>query len=75
MTKKLHLDIDALRISSFVVETGDKRIGTVHAHESVYQTFECPDLSVGCTNGESFNCTLECSRIGSCAQTICDNIH
>lgn len=39
--KKLALDLDALRVDSFVTQSGDERRGTVRAHDDTVETENC----------------------------------
>jgi hypothetical protein len=58
--KKLHLDVDALRVESFGTQPNPRVTGTVNAHQYLTEDTSCQDDT---TWAETANgCSNECSR-------------
>jgi hypothetical protein len=58
--KKLHLNVDALRVESFATQPTQRAAGTVKAHEYLTEGGSC---GADTTWGETSWCSNDCSRV------------
>lgn len=55
--KKLHLNVDALRVESFATDRHHRATGTVNGHQVWTEGGSCADTTWGQTNYCSNNCS------------------
>jgi hypothetical protein len=64
--KKLHLDLAALRVESFLAMDQEDGLGTVHAHYADTDTDGFPDTDGSCNSNYCFP-TDDCNDSRNCA--------
>lgn len=59
--KKLHLDVDALRVESFATQPNHRATGTVNAYEYLTEEISCNDTTWGTTETGGGGASIDCS--------------